>query len=64
MADVLQFPNIRIERQHGDEQPECTLPDITGVGRAHDFDKAIMVYFDRPLTDREMREFHDLLKII
>ena len=30
-----------------------------GVGRVADNDKAIMVCFDRRLSDNEMRELHD-----
>lgn len=31
------------------------VPKARGVGRVADNDKAIIVYFDRPLTDDEMR---------
>ena len=37
------------------------LPKARGVGRMGDNDKAIMVHFDRPLTDDELRTLHEML---
>lgn len=31
-----------------------------GVGRVEDNDKAVIVYFSRPLTDGELRFFHEV----
>jgi hypothetical protein len=36
-------------------------PYVRGIGRVADNPKAITLFFDRPLTDDEMREIHDQL---
>ena len=36
-------------------------PYVRGIGRVADNPKAVMLYFDRSLTDDEMREIHDQL---
>lgn len=35
-----------------------------GVGRISDNENAVILYFDRPLTDDELRELHDETRII
>jgi hypothetical protein len=35
---------------------------IKGIGRVADNEKAIILYFDRKLTDGEMRALHDHLR--
>ncbi len=37
-------------------------PPARGIGRVADNDRAIVLYFDRPLTDDEMRIVHDRLR--
>lgn len=37
-------------------------PAAQGVGRMADNDKAILVSFSRPLTDDELRRFHDFIR--
>ncbi|MDJ0631066.1 MAG: hypothetical protein QNJ44_22605 [Rhodobacter sp.] len=37
-------------------------PKVRGVGRDSDDPRAIVAYFDRELTDDEMRFFHDCLR--
>jgi hypothetical protein len=37
---------------------------IKGIGRVADNEKAIILYFDRRLTDDEMRALHDHLREI
>lgn len=36
--------------------------NVNGVGRDAGHDKAIVVYFNRPLSDDEMRLFHDFVQ--
>lgn len=38
-----------------------TVPPVRGIGRVADNEKAIILYFDRKLTDDEMRALHDAL---
>jgi hypothetical protein len=37
------------------------LPRACGVSRMADNDKAVLISFERPLTDDELRQFHDAL---
>jgi len=42
--------------------PCSQFPRICGVGRDGENHKAIVVYFERELTNDEMRQFHDGLR--
>lgn len=37
-------------------------PKVNGVGRMADNDKAMLVMFERKLTDDELREFHEFIR--
>ena len=37
------------------------LPKAVGVGRDENYDKSTWVYFERRLTDDELRTLHDFL---
>ena len=37
-------------------------PTVAGVGRNAEWPKSLIVYFSRPLTDDEMRSFHDQIR--
>lgn len=40
-----------------------SFPKVNGVGRDKDNDKCIIVYLQRPLTDDELRVFHEQVKL-
>ena len=40
----------------------CELPKAMGVSRMSDNVQAILVSFTKPLTDDEMRDFHDYVR--
>lgn len=35
---------------------------VTGVGRMADYEKALIVYFNRPIFDDDLRAFHDSIR--
>lgn len=39
------------------------FPKVVGVSRVSDNDKVILVSLERPLTDDELRNFHEELKL-
>jgi hypothetical protein len=48
-----------------DLQPRATPPGqlkCPGVGRDKDYEKALQFYFDRKVTDAEMRFLHDVMQ--
>lgn len=40
---------------------KIVVPKARGVGRDAENDKAAVVYFDRPLTDDELRALHIMI---
>lgn len=50
-------PNMWLEGQ----APRVPLK-VNGVGRDPGHDRAVAVYFDRPLSDDELRAFHEFLR--
>lgn len=52
---VVTLPVVRIERLKTDL--ECP-----GVGRDAENDKALCFYFNRPVTDDEMRFLHEVME--
>lgn len=37
----------------------CEPPKAQGISRMGDNDRAMLIHFSKPLTDDEMRDFHD-----
>jgi hypothetical protein len=50
-------PNMWLEGQ----APRAPLK-LAGVGREPGHDRAVTVYFDRSLTDNELRAFHEFVR--
>lgn len=46
------------------EVSRAAFPKVKGVGRDYENDRNICVYFERSLTDEELRAFHDLLSML
>lgn len=40
----------------------CSLPKAQGISRMSDNDHALLISFDKQLTDDEMRDFHEWCK--
>jgi hypothetical protein len=41
-----------------------SFPKVYGIGRVADNEKAIVLYFKRPLTDDEMRVLHEDVRLL
>lgn len=57
-----RFPNIRIGDGPLHDSTATTMPKVNGVGRDPGHDRAITVYFDRKLSDDELRALHEFLR--
>jgi hypothetical protein len=51
MADIVQL-----------NQPKPVRLKCPGVGRDKDHDRALAFYFNRPVTDDEMRYLHEVMQ--
>lgn len=43
---------------------KVAFPKVNGVGRVADNDRAILVIFERPLSDDELRNLHEEIKLM